>query len=187
MMRQPVGSAPAATHVAASLAAPGLGSAGGTVLAGVREVPLTELQPWPENPRRIRPERLADLKQALVADRGDAVGAAVARAARRCRCLRKPAAARGGRAWLGDDPDRHRRPRPGAGAVVGAAGQQRVRRMGPTGARRAAGGTPPDGVDLALAGFGSGAIDPILAGIRSSPIPIWFPTGQLANAEFAAG
>jgi site-specific DNA-methyltransferase (adenine-specific) len=35
----------------------------------VREVAVAGLRPWPENPRRIRPERLADLKQTLVADR----------------------------------------------------------------------------------------------------------------------
>jgi hypothetical protein len=33
-----------------------------------RELPLTELRPWPENPRSIRPDRLADLKKALEAD-----------------------------------------------------------------------------------------------------------------------
>jgi hypothetical protein len=37
-------------------------------LGSVEEVPLTRLSLWSENPRRIRPERLADLRQALVAD-----------------------------------------------------------------------------------------------------------------------
>ena len=37
-------------------------------LAGVVEVPLERLRPWPENPRRISEARLADLKRALVED-----------------------------------------------------------------------------------------------------------------------
>jgi DNA modification methylase len=36
---------------------------------GVAEAPLATLQPWAENPRTIRPERLEDLKRALVEDR----------------------------------------------------------------------------------------------------------------------
>lgn len=35
---------------------------------GVRDVHLTRLHPWPENPRTIRPERLEQLKQALAED-----------------------------------------------------------------------------------------------------------------------
>jgi len=38
-------------------------------VGGVQETPLERLRPWPENPRRIRPERLEDLKRALLADR----------------------------------------------------------------------------------------------------------------------
>ena len=36
----------------------------------VKEVPLANLKPWGRNPRRIRPERLADLKLALEAEPG---------------------------------------------------------------------------------------------------------------------
>jgi hypothetical protein len=42
---------------------------GRAALAAVVEVPLERLRPWPENPRRIRPERLEDLKRALSEDR----------------------------------------------------------------------------------------------------------------------
>jgi hypothetical protein len=45
------------------------GAATSPTVSGPREVPLTELRPWPENPRSIRPDRLADLKKALEADR----------------------------------------------------------------------------------------------------------------------
>jgi DNA modification methylase len=38
-------------------------------LAGVAELPLSRLRPWPDNPRRITPARLADLKKALAEDR----------------------------------------------------------------------------------------------------------------------
>jgi DNA modification methylase len=38
-------------------------------LAAVAEVPLGRLRPWPENPRRIRRERLEELKRALSEDR----------------------------------------------------------------------------------------------------------------------
>lgn len=37
--------------------------------ATVREIKLTDLRSWPDNPRTIRPERLEQLKQALGADR----------------------------------------------------------------------------------------------------------------------
>src|SRR5689334_22416790 len=50
----------------------GPGSAGAEAASGVvgpRELPLTVLRAWPENPRSIRPDRLADLKRALEADR----------------------------------------------------------------------------------------------------------------------
>jgi len=36
--------------------------------SAVRELPLAALQQWPDNPRSIRPERLADLKQTLTSD-----------------------------------------------------------------------------------------------------------------------
>lgn len=39
------------------------------VVSPVQEHPLAELRCWPENPRTIRPDRLDDLKQALMADR----------------------------------------------------------------------------------------------------------------------
>ena len=45
-----------------------IGRASG-VLPVVAEVPLERLRPWPQNPRRIRPERLEDLKRALSEDR----------------------------------------------------------------------------------------------------------------------
>jgi DNA methylase/ParB-like nuclease domain len=40
-----------------------------SMVSGPRELPLRGLRPWPENPRSIRPDRLADLKKALEADR----------------------------------------------------------------------------------------------------------------------
>lgn len=40
-----------------------------SVVGPPRDRPLVELRPWPENPRSIRPDRLADLMKALEADR----------------------------------------------------------------------------------------------------------------------
>ena len=39
------------------------------VVSAVAELPLSALRPWPDNPRRIAPARLEELKQALAADR----------------------------------------------------------------------------------------------------------------------
>jgi DNA modification methylase len=41
---------------------------GSSSVSAVRELPLSALRPWPENPRRISPERLTQLKQAITAD-----------------------------------------------------------------------------------------------------------------------
>jgi len=43
---------------------------GGRGLGRVLAVPLAQLRPWPENPRRIAPERLADLQRSLLDDPG---------------------------------------------------------------------------------------------------------------------
>ncbi|HEV2590452.1 MAG TPA: ParB N-terminal domain-containing protein [Gaiellaceae bacterium] len=40
-----------------------------SVVSGPQELSLARLRPWPENPRSIRPDRLADLMKALEADR----------------------------------------------------------------------------------------------------------------------
>src|SRR5206468_7651314 len=42
---------------------------GSVPVAGVVEVPVGRLRPWPENPRSITAGRLEDLKRALVEDR----------------------------------------------------------------------------------------------------------------------
>lgn len=44
-------------------------SEAGPVISGPHEVPLAGLHAWPDNPRSIRPDRLADLTKALEADR----------------------------------------------------------------------------------------------------------------------
>ncbi len=173
--------------VAASLFARSVFSSADTSRSTVREVAVAGLRPWPENPRRIRPERLADLKRTLTADR-EMLWArpliALPDGTVICGNQRLLAAVELG--WetipavtVELDPERAKlwalRDNNGFGDWDQPALAELLEEL------------RLDGVELALTGFGSGAIDEILAGITTLVDPDLVPDRPTRGAVSRPG
>jgi DNA methylase len=141
------------------------------LVSAVQQLPLARLRCWPENPRTIRPERLEQLKRALAVDpemlRARPLLAlpdgTVIAGNQRLRAARELG-------WA-DDPGDHRQPRAGAGAPVGPARQQPVRRVGGAGTGRAPGRAWRGRRRPRPSGFAGRELEQLLAGIEPAADP----------------